>query len=668
MLLSFLKEKTFFIVVAASLLIALGLAKACWQMNPWPSDAEVYYMPAAKDLFHHQYLSQMHQGLDEERIKWLHGKEMHVLAIALLQHWMHDTQTLRPLVVLGIIAVFLSSLLIYLIARRIWSKTSAVVVWFLFATSFWPYLYVLFTKHQTQGLLFFLMSVAFMVFARRTYLYVPAGICMGIAIFSSTVSMLYMPLIAAVLMMDTKKIFQNSVLFIIGSALVVLFVNWPDVGGNLKSYAQYVNISGKMNHFFYNQKVLVQWFPSFDLKSTRGGLIWVIKYLWLVIPFVVVIYWVCLYQAFWHERKYILWWFLLSIAAIIMAECKGVAQYGANYFPVLIGFLMFIGFSLRKAVLQKWWFVLGAVSLCWNVSVWAFDVYPSRLVTTQISDFLEQKHIRQVYTFRQHVLRPNILDHLNPSTLGHLSVAAIDSVVQVERGYILLPPVSTDSIYRASNGDYNDFDSDPMLNTIVRQGRLKDYAVKSFKTLGSSLIWSQEEEIFAYRFLLRGQFKDSDLNKAWILDAGKIAQDRALLMPSPEDLWLLQSHVRNIGTVTRQQMHAGYQGGVASGIALKGLAVRIYKVGDPKDNLRAFVFKLDDQQPMWVPYAPEFISKPLNARDISLNIEPQAAVFTFDPPLKLNAGPFYVVIYRDGKPSDQDFYRVYADQMGQLTL
>ncbi len=666
MLLTFLKEKTFLVIFIISLAIAAALTAACWHMNFWPSDAEVYYMPAAKDLFHHPYLSSMHQALDEERIKWLHGKEMHVLAIAVLQRLMQDTETLRPLLLLGVLSIFFSTIFIFLIARKLWGKTSAVVVWFLFASSFWPYLYVLFTKHQTQGLMFFLLSALILVFANRAWVYLIAGMAMATSIFSSTVSMLYVPLVIAIFCLYQKQALRNVIIFGVGFIGIVVFVNWPDVMGNLKSYAAYVKISGAMNHFFYNQRVLVQWLPTYDLKDTRAGFQWVIKYLILVIPFILAIFAWCLNQSFKRYKQTTFLMLVLSVSGIVMAELKGVAQYGANYFPVLIGMLMFIGWSLKRVTMKRWWVYIAAVIFVWNAYIFANEIYPSRMVTTQISDYLSKNSIKTIYTFRQHVLRPNILDHLNPSTLSQLSIVPIESVVQVSDGYILLPPISSDSIYRASNGDYNDFDSDLMLNNIVRQGKLKDYAVKGFKTLGSSLIWSQEEEIFAYRNLVRQQFKDSDLNKAWILDAAKIAKDKMKFIPSQDDLMMQQHNIRNIGSLTRQNMFTSYQGGVAKDTALKGLAARIYKVGNPTDNLRAFVFKVDDKQPMWIPYAPAFISKPLPANRIGSDLQSEPAVFTFDPPLNLQAGAFSVVIYRDGKPSDQDFYRIYADVLGRI--
>lgn len=666
MLLSFLKEKIFIVVFLITLLIGSSLAISSWHMNFWPSDAEVYYMPAAKDLFSHQYLSQIHTALDEERIKWLHGKEMHVLAIAVLQQLMQDTQSLKPLIVLGIISIFFSTLFIYLIARKLWGKTSAVALWFLFATSFWPYLYILFTKHQTQGLMFFLLSAFLLVFWKNRWVYVFSGVAMGTSIFSSTVSMLYMPLILVLFLQDKKNIVINAIIFLLGFFSIVIFVNWPDVVGNIQSYATYVGISGKMNHFFYNQKVLVQWLPSFDLKDTRGGLLWVIQYLFLVIPFISVIFLMCCVVAFKKNKLQAGYVLVLSLSGILMAEIKGVAQYGANYFPVLIGFLVLIGWSLRESVFKRWWVYIGVLSLCWNFYVYASDIYPSRMVTTRISDYIKENNIKELHTFQNNLLRPNVLDHLNPALLQRLKIMPIESVVQVNTGYILLPPVSTDTIYRASNGDYNDFDSDLMLNKIVKNGRLKDYAVTGFKTLGSSLIWAQEEEIFAYRTLMLQQFQDSDRNKAWILDAAKITKDRVLWMPTEEELALRQKNVRNVGTETRQNMYTGYQGGIAQDIVLKGIAVRLYKVGKPQDSLRAFVFKVDDKQPMWVPYSKHFISKSLESNKISNNLSNDPVVFEFDPPLNLQAGAFSVVIYRSGKPSDQNFYRIDANNLGRI--
>lgn len=669
-----LKGKSFPIVFLTSLLIALGLAVACWDINFWPTDAEVYYMPAAKELPALQHLSQINDSLDEERIKWLHGKEMHVLAISLLQRLMGDTHSLRPLLVLGIVCIFFSSLLIFAVARRLWGNPAAVAVWFFFASSFWPYLYVLFTKHQTQGLMFFLLSVWLVLAARSWVFYVLAGLAMGISIFSSTVSFLYLPYILAAFIYVRRHFVRNGVVFSAGFLALLMYVNFPDIIANLKSYWDYIHISGQYNHFFYNQKVLAQWLPDFDLKDTRGGWVWVFKYFCLVMPVVFPLYIASvIFLLVTRKGALTLALVALSFAPAVLAEFKGVAQYGANYFPAFLGMLMLMGHAIHSFVRYSGWVptpalygVVMAVQIACNAAIFTGDIYPSRMATTLISRMIDRGGIKDIYTFENHPLRRNIADNLNESTLRSHNIRPIASVIQAPAGYILLPPVSTDTIYRGSNGDYNDFDEDLVLNQIIRQGKLKDYAVASFKTLGSSLIWSQEEEILAYRYLVLNQFQGGDMSRAWVLDAPKIQNDRSQLLPTAEDLFLYRNRVRNIGTRSKQIMYTGYQGGLAKPAFLKGLAVRMFKMGNPEDQLRAFIFKLDDKQPMWVPYARNFISQSVDASQISASPEGGPVVFPFDPPLQLGPGAFFAVIYRTGHSSDTEYYRIYSDVLGRV--
>ena len=53
------------------------------------------------------------------------------------------------------------------------------------------------------------------------------------------------------------------------------------------------------------------------------------------------------------------------------------------------------------------------------------------------------------------------------------------------------------------------------------------YVVASFKTMASSRIWNQEEELCTYQDLTLGRITDYDRRKgfAWILDAKKLQQD-----------------------------------------------------------------------------------------------------------------------------------------------
>src|SRR6266850_1644499 len=98
------------IVIVCSILIGIVTAVITWDINFWPTDTEDYYIPAAKQLSRVSFISQINVTLDTETVKWLHGKEMFILCAAVMQKILGDDQTLRPFLLVCIIAVALSSI------------------------------------------------------------------------------------------------------------------------------------------------------------------------------------------------------------------------------------------------------------------------------------------------------------------------------------------------------------------------------------------------------------------------------------------------------------------------------------------------------------------------------------------------------------------------------
>ena len=147
-------------VVLSAFVIGLALMAATWRMNHWPSDTEVYFFNAARNIPAHAYLSEMHSGFDQARVRWLHGKEIFILAGFVMQYLMNDFETLRPFVFVCIWATMLSALLIFYLLKEYWDEKVALAGYGIFVTSFWPYMYILFAKHQPLGLFFFLLAVA----------------------------------------------------------------------------------------------------------------------------------------------------------------------------------------------------------------------------------------------------------------------------------------------------------------------------------------------------------------------------------------------------------------------------------------------------------------------------------------------------------------------------
>ena len=721
------------LIVFYSILVGVVVVFLVWDICFWPTDTEVYYLPAAQKLFSYQYLSQIHQALDAERVKWLHGKEIFVFTIALFQKLFNDMTSLRPIMILGVVCHVISSIFLYINFKQLWGKRVALVSYVLFLGCVWPYVYILFGKHQTQGLTFFLAAVFFLLQKAEGWRYLLnmflVGLLMGAAFFSSTVSVMYFPylfLLGGWKLCHSRPrchshesgnlaggnfsggrvwipAFAGMTIFLIGFCVILLWVTYPNVLENTKSFFDYVGISSDYNHFFYNQVTLHQWLPQLDPQSTRGGWIWVIKYFFLMMPVIFILSIVAAgyllivslrgavfatKQSQESERllraKNAL--AMTGIIAIcfstpILIEIKKIAQYGANYFPVLIGMIGLIAYALNQFLQSdqwkrfsdrqknQWLAVAGIIlvgHLIYNVCVFSTDVLPSRMGTAYLARTLKALDVRSLDTYKLHPLRPNVVDVLPLDVLKRIQWTPMANILQGSSEYVLVPPVSKDTIYLATK-DYTDFDDDIFLNTIVKKGDLKKYAVASFSSIGSSLVWSQEEEILAYRYLVLNQFPArADKSRIWLLDRKKIEADKQNFLPSAEDIFAIKNGVRNIGTQSLVYMFKGYQSKAAPGTKLEGIAARIYKVGNPQDDLVAYLYRVDDTQPLWVPFDKQFRSKPLLAQTLTNNPEGQIVRFEFAGVHALNDQPFMVAIYRTGHASDDNYYRVYESFIGRL--
>ena len=132
-------------------------------------------------------------------------------------------------------------------------------------------------------------------------------------------------------------------------------------------------------------------------------------------------------------------------------------------------------------------------------------------------------------------------------------------------------------------------------------------------------------------------------------------------MPTSQDVFLFDNKVRNIGTVSQMVMYKGFQGHVDPPMSLKALATHIFKVGNPQDSLVAYLFRLDDNQPTWIPYNKNFKSLPVSASAIDSNPIGNAVIFHFNLPVDLESPNICIVIYRTGPRDDSNFYRIYQD-------
>ena len=679
-------------VIIISFAISLALAVSAWNINYWPTDAEDYYLDAARQLAHARFVSEIHQGIDAEKVRWAHGKEFFFVLISIFQRLVNDFQSLRPVILVGVISIFFAAVFLYLIARQYWGEQNALLCWFLFAAGAWPYMYVLMAKHQPTGLALFLGAVLTLFPAerkgRKCFFFFLSGVLFGTALFTSTVSSLYLLYYIGAFGYQLKRkrgeeniplgrIAQENVipalLVVLGLTLPFLYINLPNIAHNIKSYWEYVHISGKYNHFYYNQPFLQQWFPNMPVADIRGGWLWIFKYFLTIMPVLFPLYlagvtYLIIQMILRKDRPFILkatGVILLSVSAPVMAETVRAAQYGSNYFPALSGIIFLIGFvwhdlEISGYTRQPW--IKGGVAAVLlihfiaNAAMFSFDIYPCRMSKTFLSRELKKRDIRRLSTYLFSPHRNAFIPCLSPKVLEKLTFNPIRTLAEAGEGYILLPPVTGDSLYVAATSPYIHFDQDLILNALIAKGKLDDYAVVSFPTLANSRFWVHEEEILSYRRLILNQdFEDNAaLGRVWLLDAAKLRKDIGYYLPLPDDLKLMQEGVRRIGTKRKFLIYRGTMTREDRGMMLKEIAADIRLRGSPRDALIAYVYEVGKKQPVWIPAGERFFSRALPAAGIKNG----KAVFHFDPPLAIHAGRHYVAIYRTGEPNDRVFYTI----------
>jgi len=692
------------VLIAIGLAAALGVATK--DINFWPTDAKIYYFDAVVRLPHLKHLSQIHTLMDSERVRWLHGKEILILALSWMQRLTGDYESLRPFVWLFLLANFFSSLLVYGIALRYWGRPAALVCFTAFAGSFCPYLYVLFAKHQPLGLVFFLLAVflAQRASARRGWAFFAAGASMGLSLFSSPASTLYVPWFAAACALKAwpgtsgPRGWRGALYFlwagaavILGILFVVVYVNWPDVTGHVRAFLDYVSISGSHNHFFYNQPFLQQWFGARPVADIRGGWAWVFRYFMLIMPVLFPFYLLtvlaCLLALLKEKsssrRLKTAGAVFLSALPVVLIERVRVAQYGGNYFPCFMGIVFMLGYGFNA--LQEGWpklsgrpavktalltagLLIAAGHVLVNAAVFAADIYPTRLASTFFSDQLRNMNVRKIYTYREHPHRNHFVPYLSPDIYKNIQIVPVDSLLQAKDGYVLLPPVTGDSIYIPATSAYADFDRDDLLNEIMAQGRLGDYAVLDRRTIASSRVWLHEEEILSYRKLMLGHALPVDdlRSHVLLLDGVQIWRDIKSLIPRPEFRRAREENIRFVGNDPPLYVFRGRLERIQQPATLRSLVVRMGKQGHPADAVRVYAYRLDSKQPVWVPLGPVFASRAVKGEDVSDAADGGAVVFSFEPALRVQPGYYLFMIYRTGARDKGHYYKVFSGDITRL--
>ncbi len=682
------------IVILLTFFIGVSLSASTWNINFIPSDAKNLYWSAAKQLPSLNYISEIHKDVDKLNERWLHGKEFSIVNFSLFQKLLSDTTSLRPLILTCIFYFCLSSLLIFFIAKQFWQKNVALICYLLFISSFWPYMYVLFVAHQTIGLFYFLFAIFILLKSPHSFSsnfnYILSGLLFSLSIFSSPNAIIYFPyLFATIIFLSTKKSSSKIIacppLLILGGLLPLVYFNYPNITGNLNSFLEHLSIGSRFSHFYYNQSIFQQWIEDPSLPI-RGGILWVFKYFNLIMPvlfptFLFSIAYLSIKTLFKKQPKDMrnvvpLLMIILSLSAVMLAELKGVAQYGRNYFPAFVGIILLIGYFLsqvpnlwlsqnlfifKKNSKSRTIIFLLIIQIITNGYIFISDIFPSRMATTFISNEIHRLKTKTIYTNTSNFLTFNLIEQLNPKIYENVNFFHLDNIYQMNAGHYLVAPVIGSSLYLAMLGPYVDFDEDLYLNDLIEKQSLAKYATKRFKTIASSRYWLHEEETLSYRDLMLHHFSKTDFKKgyAWLLDLNKLSKENKLKSPSTALKTMVLQGVRNIGTHNTVYKFKGRIEKIEKEKYVEGLTFQMYKIGKPNDSLTAYLYKFDIKQNIWLPHTSNYISKPITSKNFTTDPNGSPITFTFDYPLTLPKGLYQTAIYRNGTPDNTNFYRTY---------
>jgi len=546
-----LKALAFFFIIILTILISLILGIHTYYINYWPTDSEYPYLPTAAKLFELQYISDIHD------LPWrgvlrvnMHGKETLILGIAIMQKLLNDYLTLYPNVLLLIIAVGLSAILIYWICDKLFDAQTALIIYFLFVSCFWPYLYVIMGAHPPLGLVTFLLATSCLLRAFQTRIfYLFSGFSLGLMLFSTPTAPLYLPYYVGLFIFLGYKYHNqnrwgnysiNLALIILGILSIFLVFTWPNPLSNLKDYFEFMQFSRLGNNFRLYKNYLERFFPVPE-GLRGGGWLWIIQYAFLIMPVIFPLYLMSIIYILYHfmDQKIKSLIVVLTLLTPVLIEASGVVQFGRNYFSWYMGILFIIALAfyhfkntvvLGRPSLKKIFVfcttLFLSIHVIWNVKIYCTEIFPSRLVTTYAYNWCRQNNVRELFTYKNHPLHPNIIKFFNnPKHRERIKFKFIDSTEHATEGYILVPPMNGKTIYGECR--FDNFYPDPYITELYITKKLDQFVVASFPSMAVSKIWNMEEEICAYRDLILGQVTPEDRQKGyvWILDAQKLQKE-----------------------------------------------------------------------------------------------------------------------------------------------
>jgi hypothetical protein len=333
--------------------------------------------------------------------------------------------------------------------------------------------------------------------------------------------------------------------FAAGFIFVFFMLTLPNIKENVSEYFAFMLEPQKKTHF----RTYVDYFAKRGItvkRNTRGaGWSWIPKMLWTFAPFHVVLFVATflfgLYISISNKNMFeffsLITLAFVALSPIIWAEITRAPQQSRLYSPGLITSLLLPAYVLSYNTWTNHTLIIITgiviIILAWNLWRFTSDIFPSRMTVRSLMKIINQRGIKDIYTYDT-ILNSFLLDTLpgvgnseylpKRKIMPPFRIHYIRRLDEVKDGWIAIPGANFGTSTITGENIDDDYTRDPILNRLIETKQIEKIALLKLRTLFTSHIWVNEDDVTSYRALHLRDFKGDDFysGHAWLIHSSKL--------------------------------------------------------------------------------------------------------------------------------------------------
>ena len=332
-----------------------------------------------------------------------------------------------------------------------------------------------------------------------------------------TTIIIFFPLIVIFILTNgSSAFFYTMIFFLLGLFVAFLIINYPVSLENIVGYLRYTDMSDaghfhKIKNYFnkINEKIIS------GMRAEKSGILWIIKYLFLVIRYEIFLLLFLSYFYFYFNGNLINYILVLiiSLSPVIIGEISKGPQIGRSYYPFFIGFVFFIGFIYFNISSPIYIYLIIFLGSVYNFYLLFNYIIPERIAVYKLMKYLKKEKISELYIYNS-----KFYDWVIPplkDMLPSLKVKYINTHDECFNKHLLIPGQCHKVVNNFGISE-KDFDLDKAFINDVNSGFYDKNILLKLKNTGTSKFWMHEDEVSSYRYLLLKDIRQNDIDKSFL--------------------------------------------------------------------------------------------------------------------------------------------------------